>query len=31
MVKAGGKGKGTTSKTKAPKKTNVYCHHIYFF
>jgi hypothetical protein len=28
MVNAGGKGNGTTSKRKAPKKTNAYCHHI---
>jgi len=28
MVKAGGKGKGTTSNKKAPKKTKIYCHSI---
>jgi hypothetical protein len=28
IVKAGGKGKGTTSNNKAPIKTNRYCHHI---
>jgi hypothetical protein len=29
MVKAGGKGKGTTSNNKAPIKTNRYGHHIF--
>jgi len=29
MVKAGGKGNGTTSNKKAPVKTNRYCHHIF--
>lgn len=29
MVKAGGKGNGTTSKAKAPIKTNRNCHHIF--
>jgi hypothetical protein len=28
MVKAGGKGIGTTSNRKDPIKTNRYCHHI---
>jgi hypothetical protein len=28
MIKAGGNGKGVTSNTKAPIKTNKYCHHI---
>jgi len=29
MVKAGGKGNGTTSNKKAPIKTNRYCHYIF--
>jgi hypothetical protein len=29
MVKAGGKGKGTTSNKKDPRKTKKYCHHIF--
>ena len=29
MVKAGRKGKNTTSNKKAPAKTNKYCHHIF--
>ena len=29
MVKAGGKGNGTTSNNKDPIKTNRYCHHIF--
>ena len=29
MVKAGRKGKNTTSNKKAPTKTNRYCHHIF--
>jgi hypothetical protein len=29
MVKAGGKGIGTTSNKKDPINTNKYCHHIF--
>jgi len=29
MVKAGRKGKNTTSNKKDPTKTNRYCHHIF--
>jgi hypothetical protein len=29
MVKAGGKGIGTTSKNKDPIKTNKYCQYIF--
>ena len=30
IVKAGGKGNGTTSKINAPKNTNTYFHHMVF-